>query len=103
MPLLRRGASPGPLHAIMWGRVTIGAGLGEPWRVRYELQFTLLSIITLILSIALVRVGFHWPRVRLFELLGVVWILAYGIPCARAMRTFRKLVEAAAAANREAQ
>jgi hypothetical protein len=100
MPLLHRGASAGPLSAILSGRVTIGAGLGEPWRVRYDLRFTLLTIIALALSIGLVGVGFHWPRMRLLDVLGLVWVVAYGIPCARAMRTFRKLVTEAARGGR---
>jgi hypothetical protein len=97
MPLLREAAHGGGLHAIFSGRVTIGAGLGEPWRVRYELRFTLLTILTLLLSVGIVTVGIHWPRGRLLELLGLLWVVAYGIPCVRAMRMFRALVREAVA------
>jgi hypothetical protein len=91
-----RGRKLGALRVIFSGRVTIGAGAGEPWRARYQLRFTLLTITTVLLSIALLKLGFHWPRGRLLGLLGLVWGVVYGIPCARAMREFRQLVTEAA-------
>ena len=95
MPLLGETRHGGALHAIFSGRVTIGAGLGEPWRLRYELRFTLLTIVSVLLSAGLVAVGIRWPRARLLDLLGLLWIVAYGVPCARAIRTFRRLVKLA--------
>jgi hypothetical protein len=96
LPLPWNGRGLGALRAIFSGRVTIGAGAGEPWRARYELRFTLLTLATLLLSVALVKIGFHWPRTRLLGLLGVLWAMAYGIPCVSAMREFRQLVTEAA-------
>jgi hypothetical protein len=77
------------------GRVTIGAGAGDPWRVRYDLRFPLLTTLTLALSVGLVMIGYRWPRAQLVNLLGLTWVIVYGVPCSRAMRTFRALVSAA--------
>ena len=95
MPLFRRAHGMGALRAMTSGRVTIGADSGEPWRVRYDLRFSLLTMVAIVLSAGLVAVGLSWPRGRLFNVLVVVWIASYGIPCARAMRTFRNLVRTA--------
>jgi hypothetical protein len=95
MPFFRAGRGLGALRAMTSGRVTIGAGSGEPWRVRFDLRFSLLTLLAFVLSGAVVAAGYHWPRARLFDALVVIWIVAYGIPCARAMRMFRELVRAA--------
>lgn len=96
MPLVRRSHGLGALRAMTLGRVTIGAGSGEPWRVRYDLRFSLLTFIALLLSAGLVTVGYHWQRAELVNALILLWVIAYGIPCARAMRMFRQLVRSAA-------
>jgi hypothetical protein len=95
MPLLRHGREMGALRAMTSGRVTIGADSGEPWRVRYDLRFSLLTLVAILLSVGLIAIGYNWPRGRLFDVLVVVWIVTYGIPCARAMRMFRRLVRTA--------
>lgn len=92
MPLAWRTRAHGFLHAVSSGRVTIGAGSGEPWRVRYELRFSLLWLVTVLLTALLVRVGFHWPRTSLLNLIGLLWLVVYGVPYARASREFRRLV-----------
>ena len=92
----RHGPGLGILRVMSWGRVTIGAGAGDPWRVRYDLRFPILTSLTVILCVGLVIVGYQWPRAELVNLLGLIWVAAYGIPCWRAMRTFRGLVSAAA-------
>jgi hypothetical protein len=94
MPMPWRGGRLGALHAISSGRVTIGAGSGDPWRVRYELKFTALAVATLVLCLLLIKLGFHWPRARLVEVLAVTWLAVFGIPCARAQRVFREMVRA---------
>jgi hypothetical protein len=98
MPLTWRGNRLGPLRAIWSGEVTIGAASGDPWRVRYDLRFSILTVVTLVLCIALVRYGFHWhwPRTRLLDLLLITWLVTYGVPCLLAMRMFRQLVGEAA-------
>lgn len=96
MPPPWRGKGLGVLHAISSGRVTIGAGSGEPWRVRYELRFLPLALTTVVLCAVFIKVGFHWPRGRLLDLLAALWVAVYGIPCARALRVFRRLVRDAA-------
>ncbi|GEM_PF-3481527 len=98
MPLLSHGKPLGALHAITSGRVTIGAGAGEPWRVRYDLRFSVLGVVAVLISAGLIETGLHWPRARLLDLLALGWILAYGVPCIRAMRTFRRLVRESALA-----
>jgi hypothetical protein len=80
---------------MSWGRVTIGAGAGDPWRVRYDLRFPILTSLTAILCVGLVVIGYGWPRGALIILLGLFWLLVYGIPSWRAMRMFRGLVSAA--------
>jgi hypothetical protein len=94
MPLSLR-ASLGFLHAVSSGRVTIGAASGEPWRVRYELRFSLLRIVTIALTGILVIVGLHWPRTTLLNAIAVLWLAAYGLPFVRANREFRRLVDSA--------
>jgi hypothetical protein len=96
MPVPWRRGRLGALHAISWGKVTIGAGSGEPWRVRYDLRFTLVALVTLVVCAGLVRYGLHWPRTRLINLLLASWLVFYGIPCALAMRVFQRLVRNAA-------
>jgi hypothetical protein len=94
MPMPWRDGRLGPLHAISSGRVTIGAGSGDPWRVRYELKFTALALATLVLCLLLIKLGFYWPRARLVEVLAVTWLVVFAIPCARAQRVFREMVRA---------
>ncbi len=94
MPLSLR-TSLGFLHAVTAGRVTIGAASGEPWRVRYELRFSLLWIVTIALTGILVIVGIHWPRTTLLNSIAALWLVAYGIPFVRANREFRRLVDRA--------
>jgi hypothetical protein len=94
MPMPWRDGRLDALHAISSGRVTIGAGSGDPWRVRYELKFTALALATLVLCLLLINLGFHWPRARLVEVLAVAWLVVFGIPCARAQRAFREMVRA---------
>lgn len=92
MPAPWRGSRLGPLRALSSGQVTIGAGSGDPWRARYDLRFTALSLVALVVCAALIKWGFHWPRTRLLATLGVAWLVVFGIPCARAQRAFREMV-----------
>jgi hypothetical protein len=95
MPLFRHRRRLSALRAMTSGRVTIGADSGEPWRVRYDLRFSLLTSLCMVLSAALVVIGYRWPRIDLFNAVLLVWIVAYGVPCFRAMRMFRELVREA--------
>jgi hypothetical protein len=99
MPAPWGGRGLGPLRAVWSGEVTIGAVSGDPWRVRYDLRFSVPAIVTLALCIVLVRYGFqgHWPRTRLLDLVLITWLATYGIPCLLAMRMFRELVAEATA------
>jgi hypothetical protein len=87
-------AQAGALRAIWSGEVTIGAVSGDPWRVRYDLRFSIPTLLTFALCVAILRYGiqWHWPRTRLIDLLLITWIAVYGIPCLLAMRMFRRLV-----------
>ena len=79
-----RGARAGALRAIWSGEVTIGAGSGDPWRVRYDLRFSIPTLLTFALCVAILRYGihWHWPRTRLIDLLLITWIAVYGVPVA---------------------
>jgi hypothetical protein len=94
MPVPWGGRGLGPLLAVWSGEVTIGAVSGDPWRVRYDLRFSVPTVVTLVLCTVLVRYGFqgHWPRTRLLDLLLITWLVTYGIPCLLAMRMFRQMV-----------
>jgi hypothetical protein len=93
-----RSARAGALRAIWSGEVTIGAVSGDPWRIRYDLRFSIPTVLTFALCVAILRYGihWHWPRTRLIDLLLVTWIAVYGVPCLLAMRMFRRLVGQAA-------
>jgi hypothetical protein len=76
--------------AISSGRVTIGADSGEPWRVRYDVRFTLVSWLALVLMAGVVFAGFHrWTGTRVFNVLVLVWGAAYVVPTIAADRAFR--------------
>ncbi|HEX5830149.1 MAG TPA: hypothetical protein VFY16_04150 [Gemmatimonadaceae bacterium] len=65
------------LHPITRGRVWLGAGWGEPWRIRYELRYTRIKIAGLLVSAALVYVSWTGPRTLLVNELLWLWGLIY--------------------------
>jgi hypothetical protein len=76
--------------AISSGRVTIGADSGEPWRVRYDVRFTVVTWVAFVLMAGVIAAGFHrWSGSRVFNILVLVWGVAYVIPTIAADRAFR--------------
>lgn len=65
------------LHPITRGRVWLGAGWGEPWRIRYELRYTRIKIAGFLVSAALVYVSWRGPRTLLVNELLWLWGLIY--------------------------
>jgi hypothetical protein len=96
MPPLVRAPRLGPLALVARGDVSVVAGRGGPWRVRYELGFTRLRIFYLVVTAAVVVAGWKWPRTVLAGVLALVWAVGYGVPWLVATRRFRGLVERAA-------
>ena len=81
--------------AISSGRVTIGADSGEPWRVRYDVRFTVVSWLAFGLMAGVVVAGFHrWQGTRVFDVLLLVWCVTYLIPTIAADRAFRRWLAA---------
>lgn len=90
MPPPWRNRSADSFLAISSGRVMIGADSGEPWRVRYELKFTLLAWLVLAVVAALLAVGLRWQRGHLADTLLLIWCIGYLVPIAAADRLFRR-------------
>jgi hypothetical protein len=96
MPLPWRASGQGALLPISSGRVSVSAGAGGPRRVRYKVNFMLLRGLVLLLSAALVAIGFGWPRLTLLNALLALWAVCYGVPLAIAMSRFHRIVTSAA-------
>lgn len=76
--------------AISSGRVTIGADSGEPWRLRYDVRFTVVTWVAVALMAGVIATGFHhWSGGRVFNSLVLVWLAAYVLPTIVADRAFR--------------
>ena len=83
----------GVLLFISSGRATVSAGSGGPWKVRYELDFSVLLGVAITLSVALIAIGLSWPdRSQLLNALLVVWVVIYGIPYLFATTRFRQII-----------
>jgi hypothetical protein len=76
--------------AISSGRVMIGADSGGPWRVRYELRFTLVAWIILAIVAGLFAVGLRWQRGHLADALLAIWCVGYLLPVAAGDHLFRR-------------
>jgi len=96
MPPPWRAAHLGLLLPITSGWAKVSAGAGERWRVRYELSFAALRGLAIALSVALIAVGWAWPRIMLLSRLVLLWAVVYGAPWAIGALRFRRLVEAGA-------
>src|SRR5690349_8504114 len=92
-PLPWQAPGLGVLMAVTKGVVKVSAGAGEPWKVRYALDFTILCALAVILSIAAVVVGLSaWPRLTLLNVLIGIWLLGYLGPRWIANRRFDGIV-----------
>lgn len=89
-----RARQLGALHVASSGRATIGAAVGSPWRVRYELNFRGLQIFAVSLSLVVVLAGLRTGRFLSFWALLAVWLVFYFLPYAWATAAFRRLVKA---------
>jgi hypothetical protein len=96
MPRPWRAWHLGLLLPITAGKVRVSAGAGERWRVRYELSFVALRALTVALTVAVVALGWSWPRLTLLSRLVILWTAVYGAPWAAAALRFRRLVESCA-------
>jgi hypothetical protein len=86
----------GLLLAVTTGVVKVSAGAGEPWRVRFSLDFTVLRALAVVLSIAVTAVGLNWPRLTLVNIIAGIWVFLYFLPRWAADRRFDALVRASA-------
>lgn len=84
----------GILHVVSSGRATIGAAAGAPWRVRYELKFTMLQWAAIVLTVLVVLFGWQSGRFITFYGIAGVWLLCYALPYVAATVRFRNLVRA---------
>lgn len=71
----------------------MGAAAGSPWRVRYELKFTVLQWLATALSAAVVILGLQTGLFRVFWALAGVWLVFYVLPYVAATLRFRRLVQ----------
>lgn len=79
------------LSPLSGGRVWLGAGWGEPWRVRYELHYKSIQMIGLVASAAIVVAEWGQPRLALLNALVVFWAALYLLIYLATLR-FRRLV-----------
>jgi hypothetical protein len=88
----------GILAAVTGGVVKVTAGAGEPWRVRYSLDYTYLRALAVVLSIAAIVTGLSaWPRLMLINVVAAIWLLVYLGPRWVASRRFDDMVRESAA------
>jgi hypothetical protein len=98
VPLPWRAPRLGVLMAATGGVVKVSAGAGEPWKVRYSLDYTVLRALALVFSIAAVVVGLSaWPRLMLINVVVSIWVLCYFGPRWIASRRFDDMIRASAA------
>jgi hypothetical protein len=81
LPPLWRARHLGILHVVSSGRATIGAAGGAPWRVRYELKFTMLQWIATALTVIVAILGFQTGRFVTFYGLVGVWSGSSSLSC----------------------
>lgn len=98
VPMPWQGSGLGFLAAVTGGVVKVSAGAGEPWRVRYSLDYTYLRALAVVLSIAAIVVGLSaWPRLMLINVVAAIWLLVYIGPRWIASRRFDDMVRESAA------
>lgn len=96
MPLPWRAPHLGRMLTITSGRVMVSAGAGGPWRVQYELNFSALLALAIVITAGIVVVGVGWPRLTLINSIGALWALGYLLPLLSASRKFASIVQSAA-------
>lgn len=92
MPRPWRLAPIGWLAVISRGTATLSAWGGGPWRVSYRLRFSALRLLTALLTLAIVAVGWGWPRLSLLMVVATLWIAGYGSLYYLASKRFRRLL-----------
>lgn len=98
VPAPWRATRLGLLLAATSGVVKVSAGAGEPWRVRFGLDFTVLRAVAVVLSIAVTAIGLGWPRLTLVNALVAIWVFCYLLPRWAADRRLDALVRESAVA-----
>ena len=97
VPLPPRAFALGMLMVVTSGVVKVSAGAGEPWKVRYSLDYTMLRAFAVLLTIVAVIVGLSsWPRLTLLNVVIGIWALCYLGPRWVASRRFDGLVRESA-------
>jgi hypothetical protein len=91
VPPFRAHWRPNALTPLRAGRVWLGAGWGEPWRVRYELHYKSIQVIGLLASAGIVLAEWGQPRLALLNALAVFWGGIYLLIYLAVLR-FRRLV-----------
>jgi hypothetical protein len=71
-------ARVGWLAWITRGTATLSAWGGGPWRVSYLLHFGALQALTGLMTLAIVVIGWNWPRLALLSTVLALWIAGYG-------------------------
>ena len=65
---------------------------GGPWRVSYKLRFGALQVLTSLVTLVIVVIGWRWPRVALLSTVLVLWLAGYGALHLVASHAFRRLL-----------
>lgn len=92
MPPPWRFARVGWLALVTRGTATLSAWGGGPWRVSYRLHFGALQGLTGVLTLAMVMLGWEWPRLALLSSVLALWIVGYGSLYLLASHDFRVLL-----------
>lgn len=101
MPRPWRLAPIGWLALISRGSATLSAWGGGPWRVSYRLQFGALRLVTAVLTLVIIAVGWGWPRLSLLMVGATIWLVGYGALYYLASRRFRRILAEIAAETAE--
>jgi hypothetical protein len=97
MPRPWRLAPIGWLALISKGSATLSAWGGGPWRVSYRLQFGALRLVTALLTLVIVAVGWGRPRLSLLMIVAALWVVGYGSLYFLASNRFRRILAGVAA------
>ncbi|MGQ0712627.1 MAG: hypothetical protein ACT4PJ_02725 [Gemmatimonadaceae bacterium] len=92
MPPPWRFAPIGWLAIISRGTATLSAWGGGPWRVSYRLKFRALRVLTALVTLILVVLGWGWPRLSLLTTVLALWIVGYGGLYVLASSRFRRML-----------